>query len=400
MGEMMKKIKENYNITIIACYIGFITQAIVNNFVPLLFVTFQRQYGISLDRIALLISVNFGVQLLTDACAAGIIAKIGERKAIMTAHICSGTGLLLLAFLPKVFPNPYFGLLAGVICYAVGGGLIEVMVSPIVEACPTEKKEAAMSLLHSFYCWGHVAVILISTLFFAVFGTESWWILACIWAVVPFANTWLFAKVPIRSLVEDGESMSLPELFRQKMFWILFVVMVCAGAAEQGMSQWASAFAEMGLGVTKTLGDLAGPCMFALCMGAARAWYGKYSEKIVLHSFMMLSGGLCVAAYLLAGLSQNPVIGLLGCALCGLSVGIMWPGSFSTGAKVLRRGGTAMFALLALAGDLGCSAGPGLVGMVSELAGGSLKAGLISAVVFPILLIVGILMIKQETRRV
>lgn len=393
----MKKIKENYNLTIIACYIGFITQAIVNNFVPLLFVNFQREYHISWDAIALLISVNFGVQLVTDACAAGVIARIGERKSIMAAHICSGGGILLLAFFPGILPDPYMGLLAGIICYAIGGGLIEVMVSPIVEACPTERKEAAMSLLHSFYCWGHVGVIVISTLFFTLFGMKNWWILACFWAIIPFVNTWLFSRVPIRSLVEEGESMSLSELFREKIFWILFVVMVCAGAAEQGMSQWASAFAETGLGVTKTIGDLAGPCMFAVCMGAARAWYGKFSEKIVLHTFMVISGILCVASYLLAGLSGSPFIGLAGCALCGLSVGIMWPGSFSTGAKVLKRGGTAMFALMALAGDLGCSAGPGLVGMISELAEGSLKTGLLSAIIFPVVLIAGILMIKKET---
>lgn len=392
----MEKIKENYHLTIVACYIGFITQAIVNNFAPLLFVTFQREYRISWDAIALMISVNFGVQLVTDACAAWVIARIGERKSIMAAHICCGSGILLLAFLPKVLADPYRGLLAGIVCYAIGGGLIEVLVSPIVEACPIEKKEAAMSLLHSFYCWGHVGVIILSTVFFSLFGMENWWILACFWALVPFANTWLFSGVPICALVEEGKSMSLSELIREKMFWILFVVMVCAGAAEQGMSQWASAFAETGLGVTKTIGDLAGPCMFAVCMGVARAWYGKFSEKIVLHTFMIISGILCVISYLLAGLAGSPFAGLAGCTLCGLSVGIMWPGSFSTGAKVLRRGGTAMFALMALAGDLGCSAGPGLVGLVSEMAEGSLKPGLLSAIIFPVVLIAGILMIKKE----
>lgn len=329
----MKRIKDNDNATIVACYIGYITQAIVNNFVPLLFVTFQKQFGIALDKIGLLISVNFGVQLLVDLLAAGLVEKVGERKTMITAHLCSGTGLLLLAFLPWLFPVPYIGLLIGIVCYAIGGGLIEVMLSPIVEACQTKNKEAVMSSLHSFYCWGHVGVVLISTLYFAVFGTGSWWILACIWAVIPFFNTCLFFHVPIRSLVEEGKSMGLREIFRERVFWILFIVMVC------------------------------------------------------------------VAAYLLAGLSKSPVLGLAGCALCGLSVGIMWPGSFSTAAKVLRRGGTIMFAFLALAGDLGCSAGPGLVGMISELSGRGLKAGLFSAIVFPVILVAGIWMIKQENRR-
>ena len=394
----MKQIREDYNHTINACYIGFITQAIVNNLVPLLFLTFQRQYGFTLDEIALLVSLNFGVQLLTDACAPRIVDKMGERGAIMAAHLFSGAGLLGLSFLPKIVWDPYVGIAAAIVCYAVGGGLIEVMVSPIVEACPTKRKEAAMSLLHSFYCWGHVAVILLSTAFFAVFGTKRWDVLACLWAVIPLLNTVYFRFVPIFPIVEEGRGMTILELAKKKIFWILFLVMIAAGAAEQGMSQWASAFAEAGLGVEKTVGDLAGPCMFAVFMGVARAFYGKYSEQIPLRKYMLCSGGLCIAAYLLAGLSTHPAAGLAGCALCGLSVGIMWPGAFSTGAAALPRGGTAMFALFALAGDLGCSAGPGLVGMVSEAAGNSLKMGLLSAVVFPVLLMVGISLVKNEKK--
>ncbi|MBY0759757.1 MFS transporter [Sellimonas caecigallum] len=394
----MKQIREDYNHTINACYIGFITQAIVNNLVPLLFLTFQRQYGFTLDEIAFLVSLNFGVQLLTDACAPRIVDKMGERGAIMAAHLFSGAGLLGLSFLPKIVWDPYVGIAAAIVCYAVGGGLIEVMVSPIVEACPTKRKEAAMSLLHSFYCWGHVAVILLSTAFFAVFGTKRWDVLACLWAVIPLLNTVYFRFVPIFPIVEEGRGMTILELAKKKIFWILFLVMIAAGAAEQGMSQWASAFAEAGLGVEKTVGDLAGPCMFAVFMGVARAFYGKYSEQIPLRKYMLCSGGLCIAAYLLAGLSTHPAAGLAGCALCGLSVGIMWPGAFSTGAAALPRGGTAMFALFALAGDLGCSAGPGLVGMVSEAAGNSLKMGLLSAVVFPVLLMVGISLVKNEKK--
>ncbi|OUP01080.1 MFS transporter [Drancourtella sp. An210] len=394
----MKQIREDYNHTINACYIGFITQAIVNNLVPLLFLTFQRQYGFTLDEIAFLVSLNFGVQLLTDACAPRIVDKMGERGAIMAAHLFSGAGLLGLSFLPKIIWDPYVGITAAIVCYAVGGGLIEVMVSPIVEACPTKRKEAAMSLLHSFYCWGHVAVILLSTAFFAVFGTKRWDVLACLWAVIPLLNTVYFRFVPIFPIVEEGRGMTILELAKKKIFWILFLVMIAAGAAEQGMSQWASAFAEAGLGVEKTVGDLAGPCMFAVFMGVARAFYGKYSEQIPLRKYMLCSGGLCIAAYLLAGLSTHPAAGLAGCALCGLSVGIMWPGAFSTGAAALPRGGTAMFALFALAGDLGCSAGPGLVGMVSEAAGNSLKMGLLSAVVFPVLLMVGISLVKNEKK--
>lgn len=381
-----KKIKSDYSHTIYASYLGYITQAVVNNFVPLLFLTFQSQYGISLDKIGLLVTINFGVQLLVDFAAAKFIDRIGYRTAIVAGHICSGLGLLGLAVLPQLLP-PYLGIILAIMCYAVGGGIIEVLVSPIVEACPTAQKEAAMSLLHSFYCWGHVFVVLVSTLFFSVFGMEHWKAMAVLWALLPFVNAIYFNMVPLASPVEEGHGMSMWELFRNKGFWILFLLMLCAGASEQGMSQWASAFAESGLQVSKTVGDLAGPCLFALLMGTARALYAKFSDKISLKAAMIGSGSLCISCYLLASFAPHPVLGLLGCAVCGFSVGILWPGTFSMASAALPTGGTAMFALLALAGDLGCSAGPTLVGAAAEAFGGDLKRGLLCAIVFPVLLV-------------
>ena len=395
----MKRIKDNYNHTIYASYIGYITQAIINNFIPLLFLTFQRSYAISLDKIALLVSLNFGVQLIVDFLAAKFVDRIGYRISIVSAHVLCCVGLLGLSVFPDIFPDAYGGIVAAVMLYAVGGGLIEVLVSPIVEACPTDKKEGAMSLLHSFYCWGHVFVVLMSTLFFTLAGIGNWRILSCLWAIVPLVNCFYFMAVPIQVLVEDGQGMSIGQLFKNKMFWILFLLMLCAGASEQGMSQWASAFAENGLGVSKTVGDLAGPCAFAIFMGCSRLFYGKFSEKIKLQRFMLLSCGLCVFSYLLAGLAPLPFLNLIGCALCGLSVGIMWPGSFSMAAKALNRGGTAMFALLALAGDLGCSSGPAVVGFVSEALGGNLKLGVLAAVGFPIVLALGIRMCNAAPLR-
>lgn len=392
-------IRTNYNHTIYACYLGYITQAIINNFAPLLFLTFQSSFGISLDKIALLVSFNFAVQLLVDFLAAKFVDRIGYRPCIVTAHVCAAAGLVGLAVLPDLLPDPYLGMLLAVFFYAIGGGLIEVLVSPIVEACPTTKKEGAMSLLHSFYCWGHVFVVLASTLFFTLAGIQNWRILACIWAVIPLLNCLYFSCVPIQVLVEDGEGMSIGKLLKNKVFWVLCLLMICSAASEQGMSQWASAFAESGLQVSKTVGDLAGPCSFAILMGCSRAFYGKFSEKIRLHRFMLLSSVLCIISYLMAALSQNPVLSLIGCALCGLSVGIMWPGSFSTAAKALPKGGTAMFALLALAGDFGCSAGPAAVGMISDAFGGNLKTGLLFASLFPLLLILGILGYQRMAKR-
>jgi fucose permease len=346
-----------YNHTRYACYIGYITQAIVNNFLPLLFLTFQKSFHISLNQIALLVSVNFGVQLVIDFFSSLFVDRIGYRNCMKAAHLFAVVGLSGLFFFTELVPDPFAGITVAVILYAIGGGLLEVLVSPIVEACPSDKKEAQMSLLHSFYCWGHVLVILLSTIFFSLFGLENWRILACIWAVIPLLNFLYFCKVPIPELVEEGKGMKISELMKNFIFWRLFVMMLCAGASEQAMSQWASAFAESSLHISKTVGDLLGPCCFALMMGCSRAFYGKYGEKINLDQFMNLSTILCIISYVMATLSSQPWLGLAGCMLCGLSVGIMWPGSFSIASKSLKTGGTAMFALLALAGDLGCAAG-------------------------------------------
>ena len=392
--------KLTYRHTISACFIGYIVQAILNNFAPLLFLTFQSSYRIPLTQITMLVTVNFGVQLLVDLLSAGFVDKIGYRASMGIAHLTSALGLVLLAFLPELLPAPFFGLLIAVIVYAVGGGLLEVLVSPIVESCPTDNKAKAMSLLHSFYCWGHVGVVLISTAFFAVFGIGNWKILAVLWAVVPFLNFFLFLRVPIAPLVPEGEKgLRLGELVRMRLFWILFLMMMGAGASEQAVSQWASTFAEQGLGVSKTVGDLAGPMAFAVCMGLSRAFYGKRGDRIDLDRFMAASGVLCAASYLLISLVPVPAIGLAGCALCGLSVGIMWPGTFSKAAATLRGGGTALFALLALAGDLGCSGGPTLAGIVSGTAGNDLHAGILAAVVFPVLLLLGLALLRREKRR-
>lgn len=393
--DMQEKKYLGYNHTIYACYIGYIVQAIVNNFIPLLFLTFQSFFDISLDRITYLITVNFGVQLLVDLASAKFVDRIGYRSAALIAHIMAAAGLMGLGFFPYIFPSAYVGILVSVCFYAVGGGLLEVIVSPIVEACPTDKKEAAMSLLHSFYCWGQVGVVLLSTLFFTLAGIKYWRVLACIWALVPLFNIFYFLKVPVNVLVEEGESMKIGALIKSKLFWLLFVMMMCSGAAELAMSQWASAFAESGLGISKTMGDLAGPCLFAVFMGSARAFYGKNSGKVSLQQFMKLSCILCIISYLLATLSPNPVLALAGCALCGLSVGIMWPGTFSLAAKSMKTGGTAMFAFLALAGDVGCAGGPTLVGIISEAFGENLQKGLIFAAAFPTVLLLCCLRINR-----
>ena len=383
-------IRENYNHTLKACYLGYITQAIANNFVPLLFLTFQADYALSLEQLSLLVTVNFGTQLLVDFLSARFVDSIGYKPCIVAAHILAAAGLVGLAVLPALLPNAYTGILLAVVLYAVGGGLIEVLVSPIVEACPTERKAAAMSLLHSFYCWGHLFVVVVSTLYFACVGTGAWRVLACCWALVPLLNAVYFSQVPVRALVEKSHGMTMRQLAGSGVFWLMMLIMVCAGASEQAMSQWASAFAEAGLHVSKTVGDLLGPSMFAITMGTARALYAKLADRLELVKAMTICCALCVISYLLAGLTSSPALGLAGCALCGFSVGIMWPGAFSAGVKALPLGGTALFALMALAGDLGCSSGPALVGVISGAAGDDLKVGLLCALAFPIALMLAI----------
>ena len=383
--------KNNYKMTMYACFIGYIVQAVVNSFVPLLFVTFQTEYHIPLTQITLLITVNFVIQLVVDLLSAGFVDKIGYRASAIIAHACAGTGIFLLTLLPELFSNPFYGILLAVMVYAIGGGLIEVLISPVLEACPTDNKESAMSLLHSFYCWGCTGVVLLSTLFFAVFGTSHWKILALIWVILPAANLILFTKVPIYSLHEEGESgMSISELFRVKVFWLLMAMMLCAGASEQAVSQWASTFAEKGLHIQKTVGDLVGPMLFSVLMGLSRLIYGKYGEKFNLDRFMKGSCVLCVASYLCIFLVPVPIVGLISCAICGFSVGIMWPGTFSKASAAIKRGGTGLFAMLALAGDLGCSGGPTLVGFVSSAFSSNLRLGILTAIVFPVLLLAGL----------
>ena len=388
--------QKNYKQTLLACYLGFVIQAISANFLPLLYITFHKSYGIGFGKLALLSTEFFLTQLVVDFICAKIVDKIGYRPCIIVAQITSALGIAGLAFMPDMLPSPFVGIAICVFIYAIGSGLIEVLCSPIVEACPFENKEGTMSLLHSFYCWGFAGVIIFSTLFFTIFGIENWKILAIIWSIIPIYNTYNFAKCPIEKLVEDGNSMTMGQLLKTKVFWLFILLMIGAGASEISLAQWASAFAESALHVSKATGDLIGPCGFAIFMGLSRSLYGKFGEKVNLTVFMALSGIMCLGCYLVAGITKIPVLGLISCALCGFSVGIMWPGSISISSSILKRGGTALFAFLALAGDLGGSIGPFVVGSVSQKLGDNLQAGVLSGIAFPIILVVSVLLLRNK----
>ena len=388
-------IRNDFRHTIAASYIGYITQAIVNNFAPLLFVTFHRTYGISLSRIGLLVTVNFVTQILVDLFSAKFTDRIGYRPNAVLAHIFAAVGLILLGILPELTSDPYLGISIAVVIYAIGGGLTEVIISPIVEACPTDKKGAAMSLLHSFYCWGSVLVVLVSTLLFRLLGLDSWRIISAMWAVIPACNAIYFCFVPINSLADEGRGMSITGLLKKKVFWVLALLMLCSGASELAMSQWASALAETGLHVSKTAGDLAGPCFFAILMGSGRVLHAHVAEHFSLTGYLGACACLCIVSYLVVTFSPLPAISLAACGVCGLSVAAMWPGTFSISSKVCPQGGTTIFALLALAGDIGCSAGPTTVGFVSSALQDNLKLGLLSAIIFPVLMIAGLTMCRK-----
>lgn len=387
-----------YRHTLAACFVGYVTQAIVNNFAPLLFLVFQTEFSIGLDKITLLVTVNFVTQLTVDAVSAKAVDRIGYKPCVIAAHLFCAAGLVGLALFPSV-GDAFAGLLCAVILYAIGGGLIEVLVSPIAEACPTTDKTGAMSLLHSFYCWGSAAVVLISTVVLAATGQSEWRWLAAGWAVVPLLNALYFVFVPVGKLRQEEGGTRLSKLLGTRMFWLFALMMLCAGAAELAMSQWASAFAESGLMVSKATGDLFGPCLFAVLMGVARVIYARFGSRMSAPVAIACSCVLCVVAYLIAALSPIPALGLVGCALCGLSVGIFWPATFSLAIGTMPKGGTALFALLSLAGDLGCTVGPTLVGLVSDTKGGDLSGGLLLGAIFPAVLAVCATVLIASTRK-
>lgn len=392
--------------TKLAGYMGYLTQALIINFPPLLFITFINTYDLSISSISVLISVSFMVQLAVDAFAAKFSSILNIRATVVTALILATVGITGYSYLPEIIPSPFVGLLICTVISSIGAGFVEVLISPIIEACPTDGKSAAMSILHSFYAWGHAGIIILSTLFFGVFGLENWRILACLWTIIPMVGAIAFMLVPIYTLegdkpvekTEDNEGKKKSP-FRSGIFLMFFVIMTCAGAAEQAMAQWASTFAESGLGVSKSVGDILGPCAFALLMGVARVIYAKFSDRLDLQKAIYLSSVVCIAAYLVAALSPNAVISLIGCALCGLSTGIMWPGTYSLAAQKIPRVGIQIFALLALGGDLGCALGPAVAGWIAELFSNDLRISFAISAIFPLIMVVLLLANKKDRRK-
>ncbi len=402
---------KKYRRTIAACYTGYFTQAIINNLAPVFFVVFQESFNISLSKISWLIFINFGAQILTDLASVYVVKKLGTRRAVVSAHIASTLGLVLLGILPQIMPNPFWGMVIAIVIYAFGSGLIEVMVSPIVDAIPSDSPSAAMSILHSFYCWGQLIVVLLTTIVLKFIGNGNWFILPILWAVIPFINIFNFLKVPLAPMVSEDEKTPIKTLLSSKAFILLLLAMLCAGATEITISQWSSLFAEKGLGVTKVVGDIFGPCLFALFMGTGRLIYGILGNRLNLRKSLMTCGILGIFCYALTALSPSPAASLLGCALTGLASSLLWPGFLSLASSYYPSGGTALFSFMALFGDIGCTLGPYIAGMVADFVKGhtnlstvmgvdptsaGLKIGILTAVIFPLAMVIIIKKIKRE----
>lgn len=392
-------LRKSFKATITASCIGYFTQAVLINFTPLLFITFQKEFGLSLAQLSVLIATNFATELIIDFLGTKYVSKIGYRRSVIIAQALSVMGLCMIPILPKLMESKFLALEIAMIFCGLGGGLIEVLISPIVEACPTKRKSAIMSMLHSFYCWGQMGVVLLSTIYFRTVGIEHWEYLSLIWAIIPAIDLVLFCFVPINTLVDESEESTFGELIRQKLFWVFLVMMLCAGATELAMSQWASAFAEAGLKVEKWIGDLLGPCLFAVCMGCARIFYATHSDKIGLKKGILISSGICVVSYLVAILSPIPIISLIGCAMCGVGSGMLWPGTYSIATNRMPKGGVPMFGLLALAGDMGCLSGPYLTGMISTAFDGNLKMGFLFSLIFPITLMIMVVILMKYFKK-
>lgn len=387
---------EKYTSTKIACYTGYFVQAIINNLASLFYVIFQNEFGLSYTKISTLILINFVSQIFVDFASVKIIRKLGYRVSIIFAHIFATAGLILLGILPRAMGNHYIGLIIPIIIYAIGSGLIEVLISPIIEGLPLSNKSGEMALLHSFYCWGQAAVVLVTTFAVKFVGSENWIYMPMLWALVPFINMFAFFRVPIVPPVPEGEEeMSIGELFKKSEFVTCAALMLCSGASEIAMAQWASTFAEKSLGVDKFTGDLLGPCLFAVLMGSGRVIFGYLGDRLNIRKVLSACSFICLAAYLITTLIPHPFISLIGCGLCGIGASTMWPAVLSLAAKLFPSGGTAMFSMLAMFGDFGCSLGPWITGKLSDFAVASssitmepLKFGLIFCVFFQIVMLI------------
>ncbi len=386
--------EKSYKSTKSACYIGYIVQAIVNNFLPILFIVFQKKYGLGYEKLGRIILVNFLIQILSDTITPIIVRAIGYRGCAILCHGLCATGLVMLSVLPTVIGDTYVAILLSVIIYAFGSGIIEVIISPMIELIPTKNKAANMAFLHSFYCWGQAFTVVCTTLLVSVFGFLNWNFIPLIWATVPFINMFFFIKVPVIEPKKETEKIKNNKFFISREFICFVVFMLCAGTSEVTMAQWASMFVQQGLGINKVTGDILGPCLFAIAMGIGRVFFGVLSGKFSYRKALVLNNILCFLCYIVVAFCKSPIPCLIACALCGFSVSLSWPGTYSLASARFPNGGTVMFSAFALFGDLGCSLGPWLLGLIADMY--DLQTGFFVCSVFPLVMVITALFVLKE----
>lgn len=370
--------KKEFRLTLMAARMGFFTQALVNNLAPVFFVLFRVLYGFSYLQVGILAALNFTLQLFADITSPNLISRFGYRKCAMTAQALCAVGLILMPGLCILTGGVYISFIIPVLIYSYGAGMIEVLASPIVEAIPDLPENTKMSMLHSFYSWGQMTCVALTTLALHFIGYERWFLIPVLWSAIPIFGIILFSRARLDMAdMAEKESEKGGRLFCRS-FVLMLIIMTCAGASEIAMSEWSSLFAEEALGVSKVAGDLFGPCMFALFMGMGRMCHAKFGERLNLSRLIKACSLLCVICYVGAALLRPAAASLIFCALTGLSVSLMWPGALSL-AAARNNGGARMYGLLAAFGDIGCIIGPVVTSSVSEFADGNERIRAIGA---------------------
>lgn len=358
---------EHYRLTTISCFVGIFAQAVIINLAALLFMPLMRLHGLTYVQLGTLVAVNFSVQVGSDLVFSGLIDRIGFRRLVLPACLVGSLGLFLFALAPVLLPGRVFaGLLAATAVYSAAGGLLEVLLSPIVNAIPNEEKGAAMSLLHSFYAWGQMATIILTTLFLFLVGERHWQWMVGFWALLPLANFLLFLKAPFPPSVPEEHRLNMGDLILKPFCLLAFAAIFFGASAEVLMNQWTSAFMERALLLPKLTGDLFGMCGFALMLGLGRAWHGKYGARFDISKALVAMSALAVLCYLVVALAPGSWPGLLACMVCGFATSLLWPGTLIVASERYPLAGAWMFALLAAAGDVGAGLGPWFTGWVVD----------------------------------
>lgn len=358
---------KSYQLTTISCFVGIFCQAVSSNITAILFIPLMTLYGLSYVHLGLLVGINFTTQVLVDIIASRLVDRYGFRVFVLPSDILAVIGLVLFGLTPVLFDNILTGLVFSTIIFSASCGLQEVMLSPIVNAIPHNDKGPAMALMHSFYAWGQVATIIITTLFLFFFGIENWQVIVFLWALVPLVNFFMFLAAPFPGVIHENQRMTMRDLILKPFYLVALLAIMGGAATELVMNQWSSTFSEKVLELPKVTGDILGMCGFAVFLGLGRVLYGRYGSKINMNNVLVGSAAAAVVCYIAVAISPLPAISLAACAVCGLAASLLWPGTLVITAEKYPLAGAWIFAILAAAGDIGAASGPFAAGVITDL---------------------------------